>query len=327
MHNTRVLLTGGAGYIGSHMAKVLQRAGAHPVILDDLSKGYRDALRYGEVIIGSTGDKRLLQKIFSQNRFDAVMHFAAFIEVGESVQSPARYYRNNVMNTQVLLETMMEQNVQNFVFSSSAAIFGEPQKLPINEYHPSAPVNPYGRSKLMVEQMLADYDTACGLKSVSLRYFNAAGADPEGELGERHEPETHLIPLVLRAASGKLESISVFGTDYDTRDGTCIRDYIHVLDLCQAHMLALDHLLSGKPGGSYNLGNGSGFSVREVIEAARRVTGRNIVVHEEPRRIGDPAQLVADYSLARKELGWIPRITDLETIIEDAWRWEKQMLA
>ncbi len=327
MNNTRVLLTGGAGYIGSHMAKVLHRAGVHTVVLDDLSKGYKEALRYGEVIIGSTADKTLLQQIFAQNRFDAVMHFAAFIEVGESMQSPAEYYRNNVMNTQVLLEAMMEHGVQHFVFSSSAAIFGEPQKLPMDESHPKAPVNPYGRSKLMIEQMLADYESAYGLRSVNLRYFNAAGADPEGELGERHEPETHLIPLVLRAASGRLKSISVFGTDYDTRDGTCIRDYIHVLDLCQAHLLALDRLLSGKEGASYNLGNGSGFSVRQVIEAAKHVTGRNIVVHEKSRRIGDPAQLVADYSLARQELGWIPKTTDLETMIEDAWRWEKQMLS
>jgi len=317
-----VLLVGGAGYIGSHMAKALARAGIEAVILDDLSTGYRDAVRYGELVVGSIADRELLDGVFRQHRFDAVMHFASFIQVGESVREPAKYYRNNVLHTQILLEAMLANDVRRFVFSSTAAIFGEPLRVPIDESHPANPINPYGRSKWMVEQMLTDFEQAYGLQSVCLRYFNAAGADPDGELGERHEPETHLIPLVLQAASGRREAISVFGTDYDTPDGTCIRDYVHVADLCDAHLLALARLAEGKGSGRYNLGNGNGFSVREVIETARRVTGREIAVRYEPRRAGDPARLVADASLARRELGWVPRRASLETIVADAWRWE-----
>ena len=304
------------------MAKVLHGAGLPFLVLDDLSGGYRDVLLYGEFIQGSIADEKLLDDLFSRYQFDAVMHFAAFIEVGESVRNPAKYYRNNAMNTQVLLEAMIKNNIKNFVFSSSAAVFGEPERIPIDESHPKEPVNPYGRCKRIVEQMLSDYEKAYDMQYVNLRYFNAAGADPDGKLGERHEPETHLIPLVLQAASGRRESISVFGTDYNTSDGTCIRDFIHVMDLCDAHLLALDRLLSGKGSGSYNLGNGNSFSVRQVIETARHVTGKDIKVLEKPRRPGDPAQLVADSRLARQELNWSPLRAEMEKIIEDTWRWE-----
>jgi UDP-glucose 4-epimerase len=235
---------------------------------------------------------------------------------------PAKYYQNNVVNTLQLLEVMRAHGVKCFIFSSTAATFGEPRYVPIDEAHPQQPINPYGRSKQMVEQVLADYDKAYGLKSVCLRYFNAAGADPEGQLGERHEPETHLVPLVLQAASGRRAHMAVFGRDYDTPDGTCIRDYIHIVDLCEAHWLALQHLAQGGASDAFNLGNGNGFSVQEVIDTALQVTGRTIAVQEGPRRAGDPARLVADASRARQVLGWQPQYADLATIIEHAWQWE-----
>ena len=250
------------------------------------------------------------------------MHFASHIQVGESVRDPAKYYRNNVFKTQCLLDAMVAHKVNHFIFSSTAAIFGEPVRVPIDEEHPKNPINPYGRGKWMVEQMLEDYEVAYGLQAVRLRYFNAAGADPEGELGERHEPETHLIPLVLQAASGRRPHITVFGADYDTPDGTCIRDYIHVADLCEAHWLALQRLWQGGGGGAFNLGNGNGFSVQEVIDVARTVTGREIVVMRGERRPGDPARLVADSRRARTELGWTPQYADLATLVDHAWRWE-----
>jgi len=318
----RVLVAGGAGYIGSHMVKALRIAGIEPVVLDGLQTGHRDAVHDAELVEGDLGDRDLLDEILSGRGFDAVMHFASYIQVGESVRRPDVYYRNNVTNTQNLLEAMRDHDVGVFVFSSSAAIFGEPEEVPIAEDHPKAPINPYGRSKWMVEQMLEDWDRAYGLRSASLRYFNAAGADPAGELGERHDPETHLIPLVLRAAAGREGSLTVHGDDYDTRDGTCIRDYVHVADLCDAHLLALLRLWDGAASGAYNLGNGAGFSVREVIETARRVTGREITVAYGPRREGDPVRLVADSARARQELGWQPRRSALATIIGDAWRWE-----
>lgn len=252
------------------------------------------------------------------------MHFASFIQVGESVTNPAKYYANNVVATLTLLDAMRKANVRRFIFSSTAAVYGDPSYVPIDEAHPKNPINPYGRSKWMVEQVLEDYDRAYGLKSVCLRYFNAAGADPEGELDERHVPETHLIPLVLQAASGRREAISVFGTDYDTPDGTCIRDYIHVADLCEAHALALDYLLDGGEIARFNLGNGQGFSVQTVIDTAQRVTGREIAVRYEARRPGDPARLVADSCLAREVLGWQPKRAELATIIADAWAWEQK---
>lgn len=320
----KILVIGGAGYIGSHMVKLLGVRGCAVTTLDNLNSGHRDAVLFGDFVHGDLADKVLLANLLQAGRFDAVMHFASFIQVGESVQKPAMYYANNVSNTLYLLDAMRTAGVQRFIFSSTAATFGEPQYTPINERHPQVPINPYGRSKLMIEQVLEDYDRAYGLKSVCLRYFNAAGADPEGELGERHDPETHLIPLVLQAASGRRADIAVFGRDYDTPDGTCIRDYIHINDLCEAHWLALQSLMQGAGSQRYNLGNGAGFSVQEVIDAARRVTGRPIAVRDAPRREGDPARLVADATLARQQLAWAPQFSDLETIVAHAWEWEQK---
>lgn len=317
-----ILVIGGAGYIGSHMVKLLGQMGCSVTTLDDLSSGHRDAVLCGDFVQGNFGDRAVLDAVLSRG-FDAVMHFASFIQVGESVQQPDKYYRNNVTYTFALLDAMRAHGINNFIFSSTAATFGEPQYTPIDERHPQQPINPYGRTKLMVEQALADYDRAYGLKSVCLRYFNAAGADPEGQLGERHEPETHLIPLVLQAASGRRANISVFGRDYDTPDGTCIRDYIHINDLCSAHWLALQSLMKGGLSQRYNLGNGNGFSVQEVIDMAERITGRSIAVVNAPRRDGDPARLVADATQARKHLGWQPQFADLATIIRHAWTWEQ----
>ena len=323
MSALRVLVVGGAGYIGSHMVKMLGQQGCRVTTLDDLSSGHRDAVLCGDFVQGNFGDRAVLDAVLSQG-FDAVMHFASFIQVGESVQQPDKYYRNNVTYTLGLLDAMRAHGVNKFIFSSTAATFGEPQYTPIDERHPQQPINPYGRTKLMVEQALADYDKAYGFKSVCLRYFNAAGADPAGQLGERHDPETHLIPLILQAASGRRPHISVFGQDYDTPDGTCIRDYIHINDLCSAHWLALQSLMSGQSSQAYNLGNGNGFSVQEVIDAAKQVTGRNIPVQHAPRRAGDPARLVADATQARQKLGWQPQYADLATIVLHAWAWEQK---
>lgn len=320
----KILVVGGAGYIGSHMVVRLLEEGCSVTTLDNLSGGYRDAVLGGDFIEGDLADINLLDKVFSENNFNAVMHFASFIEVGESIVSPAKYYNNNVTNTQNLLDAMVKHGVLNFIFSSTAAIFGEPEYVPIDEKHPMNPINPYGRTKLIVEQMLDDYDRAYGMKSVALRYFNAAGADPETRIGERHVPESHLIPLVLQAASGRRESISIFGQDYDTPDGTCIRDYIHICDLCDAHLLAIKALQSSHESAAYNLGNGNGFSVKEVIDTARKVTGKDIKVEIAEARIGDPAQLVADAELAKKELNWEPSFSSLETIIKHAWLWEEK---
>ncbi|MBU2761473.1 UDP-glucose 4-epimerase GalE [Acidithiobacillus sulfurivorans] len=318
----KILVVGGAGYIGSHMVKRLLQGGAEVVTLDNLSGGYRDAICGGAFVYGDIADTRFLNRVFSTHSFDAVMHFASYIQVGESVQEPAKYYQNNVSNTLNLLDVMIAFDVKKFIFSSTAAIFGEPQYTPIDENHPKNPINPYGRSKWMVEQALSDYDRAYGLKSACLRYFNAAGADPDGEMGERHDPETHLIPLVLQAASGRRAQIRVFGRDYETPDGTCIRDYIHVTDLAEAHWLALEHLLEGGDSCAFNLGNGNGFSVQEVIDVARQVTSKPIACEDEARRAGDPARLVADSRKIREQLGWQPRYADLANIIADAWRWE-----
>jgi len=320
----KILVVGGAGYIGSHMVKMLSLAGHHVVTLDNLSNGYRDAVKYGDFVEGDIADSVLLDKLFAENQFDGVMHFASYIQVGESVEKPSMYYRNNVTNTQVLLDAMVEHDIKSFIFSSTAATFGEPEYTPIDEKHPQAPINPYGHSKLMVEQILADFDHAYGLKSVSLRYFNAAGADPDGELGERHIPETHLIPLVLQAASGRRDSITVFGDDYDTPDGTCIRDYIHINDLCSAHLLALEYLVNGGETKAYNMGNGEGYSIKELIDVAKSVTGNDFTVVMGERRDGDPARLVADSKLLQSELSWKPEYPGLETIIRHAWEWEKQ---
>jgi len=322
----KILVVGGAGYIGSHMVKQLSLAGNDVITLDNLSYGYRDAVRYGEFIEGDLGDSTVLDSIFKLNDVDAVMHFAGFIQVAESVIKPSMYYFNNVINTHTLLDAMLRHKVKNFIFSSTAAIFGEPEYTPIDEKHPKRPINPYGHSKLMIEQVLDDYDKAYGLRSTCLRYFNAAGADPDGELGERHIPETHLIPLILQAASGRRDDIKVFGDDYETGDGTCVRDYIHIVDLCQAHSLALDNMIKNDKSARFNLGNGKGFSVKQVIDVVKQVSGKNFTVNIEPRREGDPAVLVADATLAKKELNWQPEFAELEDIVKTAWDWEVNFL-
>ncbi len=320
-----VLVVGGAGYIGAHMVKLLLDRGYRVTTLDDFSTGHREAVRGGELVAADLGDATAVRAALAAARPDAVMHFASFIQVGESVQEPAKYYLNNVAKTLVLLDEVRKAGVRRFVFSSTAAIFGEPEYVPIDERHPAKPINPYGRTKLLVEEALADFDRAYGLRSVCLRYFNAAGADPGGAIGERHDPETHLIPLVLQAASGRRPSIAVFGTDYDTPDGTCIRDYIHVVDLCDAHLLAIEWMDRRDRSGAFNLGNGQGFSVHEVIATAEKVCGHPITVVRSPRRAGDPARLVADATLARRDLGWTPRFAALETIVDHAWRWERNV--
>ena len=323
----KILVVGGAGYIGSHMVKQLANAGNDVITLDNLSYGYRDAVKYGKFVEGDLGDNTVLDSIFEAGDIDAVMHFAGFIQVGESVIKPSMYYHNNVVNTLTLLDAMLRFDVKNFIFSSTAAIFGEPEYTPIDEKHHKQPINPYGHSKLMIEQVLDDYDKAYGLRSTCLRYFNAAGADPDGELGERHVPETHLIPLILQAASGRREDIKVFGDDYDTDDGTCVRDYIHINDLCEAHSLALQKMMSNDKSARYNLGNGKGFSVKQVIDVAKEVSGNDFKVSIEPRREGDPAVLVADATQAQQELGWQPKFAELKDIVETAWRWETNFLS
>jgi len=319
----KILVTGGAGYIGSHMVKILIEAGHNVVVLDNLCNGYRDAVHpTADFIEADLADFPAVSDVLSK-RFDAVIHFASFIQVGESIDKPGIYYKNNLCNTLNLLDAMVRSGCNNLIFSSTAALFGNPQYIPIDENHPEIPINPYGRSKLMVEQLLHDYDHTYGLKSISLRYFNAAGAAPDNSLGERHDPETHLIPLILQAASGKRSHVNIFGDDYDTDDGTCIRDYVHVMDLCDAHLLALNHLIEEKRSDSYNLGNGKGFSIREVIAAAETVTGRSIPTQVAPRRAGDPTKLVADPSRAMEELNWNPHYSGLDKIISDAWSWLK----
>ncbi|MFV2005133.1 MAG: UDP-glucose 4-epimerase GalE [Gammaproteobacteria bacterium] len=323
----KILVVGGAGYIGSHMVKQLAKAGNDVITLDNLSYGYRDAVKYGEFIEGDLGDSKVLDSIFEASNIDAVMHFAGFIQVGESVIKPSMYYHNNVANTFILLDTMLRFDVKNFIFSSTAAIFGEPEYTPIDEKHNKQPINPYGHSKLMIEQVLGDYDKAYGLRSTCLRYFNAAGADPDGELGERHVPETHLIPLILQAASGRREDIKVFGDNYATDDGTCVRDYIHINDLCEAHSLALQKMITTDSSARYNLGNGKGFSVKQVIDVAKEISGNDFKVSIEPRRAGDPAVLVADATLAKQQLNWQPKFAKLKDIVQTAWQWETEFLS
>ena len=319
---SNILVTGGAGYIGSHVVKELLHQGYQPIVFDNLQTGHRKAVKDAFFIEGDLSDQEELKEIFRFNSIHTVMHFAADSLVGESVENPLKYFNNNVKNSVQLIEIMNEFNVKNIVFSSSAAVYGEPEKIPIPEEHPCLPTNPYGETKWIFEKVLRYFYETGKLNYVSLRYFNAAGADPDGELGEDHSPETHLIPLVLKAAL-KGGSISIYGTDYDTPDGTCIRDYIHVTDLAHAHILALQRLEEGQNSGIYNLGNGNGYSVKEVIETARRVTGKNISSIESPRRQGDPARLVASSEKIRKELGWAPKYPTLETIIESAWKWHR----
>jgi UDP-glucose 4-epimerase len=308
------------------MAKTLVELGDSVTVLDNLSTGHRDAVPgKARLVVSDLSQRSFLYNFLEQNDFDAVMHFASCIDVAESVRDPGKYYQNNVTNTLKLLEAMIANGVRHFVFSSTAAVYGEPKYFPIDEEHPLLPINPYGFSKYMVERVLADFDRAYGLKSVSLRYFNAAGADPDGSLGERHDPETHLIPLLLQVAAGKREYLELFGLDYDTPDGTCIRDYVHVSDICSAHLGALDALLGGSSSAAYNLGNGSGFSVLEVISAVESVTGRRLEIREGPRRPGDPARLIADASRAHRELSWSPRFPGLLQIVEHAWAWERRL--
>lgn len=317
-----ILVVGGAGYIGSHTVKMLAEKGYNPVVYDNLSKGHREAVAGYPFELGDLGDKARLAEVFKKHQIDAVMHFAAFIEVGESVKEPSDYYHNNVAKVLSLLDAMVENNVKYFVFSSTAATFGEPVKPKIDETHPQNPINPYGNTKLMVEKMLEDFDVAYGLKSVALRYFNASGADDSGDIGESHNPETHLIPIVLQAAAGKRLSIKVFGNDYPTPDGTCVRDYVHVNDLANAHILALEKMFKDRTSDRYNLGSGNGFSVAELIKAAKQITGIDFKVEYADRRPGDPAILVADSAKAQKVLGWKPAY-DLNKIIATAWNWEQ----
>ena len=326
MTKPTILVTGGAGYIGSHAVKALQQVGYKIVILDNLVYGHRDIAEIlgVELIIGDTNDRALLDQLFSDRQITAVMHFAAYAYVGESVTQPDKYYRNNVVGTLSLLEAMVTANIKNFVFSSTCATYGVPQQIPITEDHPQAPINPYGATKLMVERILQDFDVAYGLKSVIFRYFNAAGADPEGAIGEDHHPETHLIPLILQTALGKREAITVYGTDYPTDDGTCIRDYIHVNDLADAHVLGLQYLLEGNQSEIFNLGNGNGFSVKEVIDAAKRITGKPINVIFGDRRAGDPPALVGSAAKAQSILDWQPKYADINLILQHAWQWHQK---
>jgi UDP-glucose 4-epimerase len=319
-----IVVVGGAGYIGSHMVKRLIKLGHHVMVIDNLSKGYRQAVKTDEFYLIDIADSVQLSTFFATHSVDAVFHFASFIEVAESIKFPEKYYQNNYHATRVLLEVMVKHGVKHFVFSSTAAIFGQPLYTPIDEKHPQRPINPYGESKRLVEEMLGEFDREHGLKSVALRYFNAAGADPDGELGECHQPETHLIPLVLQVASKRRPSITIFGDDYDTPDGTCIRDYIHVNDLADAHLKAIDYLVREHTSLAFNLGNGKGFSVKQIIDVAQQVTGEAIRVEHGARRDGDPDILVADASLAKEVLGWVPRYQALEEIIAHAWAWEKR---
>ena len=316
----KVLVTGGAGYIGSVVCGELLRAGHQVVVLDNLSHGHREAVpKQAELVVAELADRDKLDALLRSGRFDAVMHFAALIEAGESMKAPEQFFRNNTATTLTLLEAMLAAGVRRFVFSSTAALFGNPNRTPIEEDDPVHPTNAYGESKLLVERMLAWFHQIHGLRYASLRYFNAAGA-ASVECGEAHQPETHLIPRILNVALGKAEHATIFGTDYPTADGTCVRDYIHVSDLASAHLLAL-HGLENAEKLIYNLGNGQGFSVRQMIDVARKVTGRNIPVVEAPRRDGDPAVLIASSAKIRRDLGWLPKFADLESIVESAWQW------
>lgn len=319
-----VLICGGAGYIGSHMAKMLATRGEQVTIFDNLSTGHREAVQWGSLIVGDLLSLADIDKVFQVGTYDAVMHFSAKSLVGESVSHPDRYYLNNVVGTANLLNALVRYRIDKFIFSSSAAVFGNPKYIPIDEFHPTQPINPYGKTKLMVENILADYDHAYGLRSVSLRYFNAAGADPDAQLGESHESESHLIPNVLLSLGQRSRQIlKVFGHDYDTADGTCVRDYIHVNDLCDAHLRALDYLVAGGGTDIFNLGNGRGFSILEVIQSAISVTGRPIPYSVVERRPGDPPVLIASSMKAQQRLKWSPRYTKLEHIIETAWKWHQ----
>lgn len=318
-----VLITGGAGYIGSHAVAALLEKGEQVVIVDNMYQGHRDAILGGKLYEGDLRDTDFLAKVFQENEIDGVIHFAANSLVGESMKDPGKYYHNNVYGTLCLLEQMQKAGVSRIVFSSTAATYGEPERVPIDEYDRTLPTNAYGETKLAMEKMIRWFDVAHDIKFVSLRYFNAAGAHESGQIGEDHSPESHLVPLVLQVALGQREYISVFGEDYPTEDGTCIRDYIHVSDLADAHILALERLRKGGDSAIYNLGSGNGYSVKQVIEVSRQVTGHAIPAKFEPRREGDPAVLVASSERARKELGWTPRRDKLEDIVTSSWNWHR----
>ena len=322
MNEKTILVVGGAGYIGSHTCLELARQGFTPVVFDNLSNGHQEFVKWGPFEPGDIRDRVRLDEVLARYRPAAILHFAALIEVGQSVREPAAFYDNNVVGTLTLLAAARQAGVKAFVFSSTCATYGLPQQLPMDETHPQAPINPYGRTKWIVEQALADFGLNDGLRSVILRYFNAAGADPEGRIGEWHTPETHAIPLAIEAALGRREGFTVFGTDYDTRDGTCVRDYVHVLDLADAHVRALQHLLSGGQSAAVNLGTGTGTTVRELLDAVQQVSGRAFEVTLSSRREGDSPTLVADNGKARDLLGWQPRY-DLRQIVETAWNWHK----
>lgn len=319
-----VLVTGGAGYIGSHTVAELLERNEEVIIVDNLEKGHKDAVLGGKLIVGDLRDKEFIKNVFFQNDIEAVIHFAAYIEVGESVSNPLKYYNNNVAVTLNLLEAMKEAKVDKVVFSSTAATYGEPENIPILETDRTMPTNPYGETKLSVEKALKWSDVAYGIKHVILRYFNACGAHASGKIGEDHSPESHLIPLIIQAAMGKRDSIKIFGNDYNTPDGTCVRDYIHVSDLAQAHYLALQKLRKGENSEIYNLGNGKGFSVKEVVDVVRKVTGKDIKAEDAPRRPGDPATLVASSEKIKRELNWQPKMNELETIVATAWEWHSK---
>lgn len=318
---SKILVAGGAGYIGSHTVRELRRAGFEPVVFDNLSSGQREAVGDAEFVRGDLHNEDAVAAVFKNGGFSAVLHFASLIQVGESYLAPHKYYRHNLFTSLNLLEGAIEAGVKAFIFSSSAAVYGMPREIPIREDHPLEPINPYGRTKLMVEKILQDYDRAYGLRFVSLRYFNAAGADPDGGIGEHHDPETHLIPNVLRAAAGKGPVLQLYGTDFPTPDGTAVRDYIHVTDLASAHVLSLRHLLDGGRSEIVNLGSNRGYSVREIIAAAEAVTGRPVPREEKPRREGDPPILLASKEKAERILGWTLRYSDLDTILKTAWAW------
>lgn len=316
-----ILLAGGAGYIGSHTNKLLSQNGCQTVVFDNLCTGHKEFVKWGELFLGDLAEKNQISSCFEKFPIESVMHFSDFSYVGESMAHPKKYYQNNVCNTLNLLDVMKEFNIRYFVFSSSCAVYGIPDDLPITEEHPRIPISPYGNTKMMIENILADYDRAYGLKYMNLRYFNAAGADFECQIGEQHIPETHLIPLAIYAALGIKRDMKLFGTDYPTEDGTCIRDYIHVNDLADAHMKALDHLISTNKSDTFNLGNGEGYSVREVLREVQKVSNREITIIETKKRSGDPAELICDRHKAEKILDWSPQYPDLKTLVQSAWNW------
>jgi UDP-glucose 4-epimerase len=319
-----ILVAGGAGYIGSQTVRELKQAGFRPVVFDNLSSGHREAVGEAELVVGDLRDPESIRRVFEKHDFSAVLHFASLIQVGESYVNPRKYYVQNLVTTLNLLEAAFEAGVRRFIFSSSAAVYGVPRDIPLREDHPLEPINPYGRTKEMVERILRDYDRAHGLRYVSLRYFNAAGADPDGGMGERHDPETHLIPNILKAVLGQSPALPVFGTDFPTPDGTAVRDYIHVADLAAAHVLALRHLLDNGGSEVVNLGTNRGYSVKDVIAAAEKITGRRVPREERPRREGDVPVLLASKDKAERLLGWKLRYSDLETILQTAWNWHRR---